>query len=152
MFNKRWGKRTKKFLFLKAGHAKPVTYWIRMSLASWWLTKTLNIRRYPYSWSHPKCLSSHWYEILSPNVLVNHQLASHIQYVTGFAWPAFRNRNFFCPFFLTFCWTCPYIFCNKSFKVRAKWFPAQPGRRSGRPGTEISVNFGARAWHASSHT
>ena len=29
----------KKCLFLKADHAKPVTYW--MSLASWWLTKTL---------------------------------------------------------------------------------------------------------------
>ena len=38
-FNKRWGKTDKKCLYLMADHAKPVTYW--MSLASWWLTKTL---------------------------------------------------------------------------------------------------------------
>ena len=49
---------------------------------------------------------------VSPKVLANHQLASDIQCVTGFARSAIRNINLFCQFFLTFCWTGPYtIWC-----------------------------------------
>ena len=54
---------------------------------------------------------------VSPNVLVNHQLASDIQYVTGFAWPAFRNIIFFVRFSSPFVEHVPKVVSRESSSV-----------------------------------